>query len=313
MMQEQFSYKKLSDLACQILNKGQVPLYMKKFSKKTFTTHQLLTLLFIKTYEKKGYRAFISFLKASHIPKWLKLSKIPHFTTLQKFADRLQVGQLEKLLLQSGSTKKFQRAGIDGTCMTFRNPSRHYEKRVGMKIKKRDFFKTAIMADLDHQLVLAVKLRKKSRHDTLDFIPLWNKIKHLKFKWFYMDRGYDKEKFHKMIFEAGKISFGCLKNLSVPVYRTKGETRKLVKRQYKKRKKNWRALIESINRAFKAVCSHVVQAKKLHTQKVEMFLKLITYNLYRRITRKINFALNWITDFISNFILCFKHKMVMTS
>ncbi|MFW6013651.1 MAG: hypothetical protein ACOCQG_00600 [Candidatus Nanoarchaeia archaeon] len=56
--------------------------------------------------------------------------------------------------------------------MTFRKPSRHYEKRIGMKIKKRDFFKTAIMADLDHQLVLAVKLRKKSSHDTLDFIPL---------------------------------------------------------------------------------------------------------------------------------------------
>ncbi len=91
---------------------------------------------------------------------------------------------------------------------------------------------------------------------------------------------------------AGRMTEGCNKD-----------------RDYKKKvqKKNWQVLIESINRAFKAICSHVAQSKKLHTQKVEMFLKLITYKLYLRITRKINFALNWITDFISN--LCFKHKM----
>lgn len=312
MKREQFCYKKFSDLACQILNKDQVPLYMKKFSKKTFTTHQLLTLLLIKSYEKKGYRAFISFLKVSHIPSWLRLKKIPHFTTLQKFAERLQVDQLEKLLLQSGKVKKFERAGIDATGMTFRNPSRHYEKRVGKKIKKRDFFKTAIIADLDHQLILAAKLRKRARHDTIDFLPLWNKVKHLAFKWFYMDRGYDAEFCHNEILDKGKISFGCLKNLSVPIHKTYGTARKAVKRHLKQKKKNWRALIESINKAFKAICGHVVQAKKLHTQKVEMFLKLITYNLYRTITRKINFALNWIADLISYFELCFKKKLAMT-
>lgn len=91
-----------------------------------------------------------------------------------------------------------------------------------------------------------------------------------------------------------------------------GTSRKAVKRHLKHKKKNWRALIESINKAFKAICGHVVQAKKLHTQKVEMFLKLITYNLYRTITRKINFALNWIADLISYFELCFKKKLAMT-
>jgi hypothetical protein len=237
-------------------------------------------------------------LRISHIPKMLHLKKIPHFTTLQKFADRLQVPMLEKLLLQSGKTNSFHRAGLDATGVTFRNPSRHYEKRMtdfGRKlISKKDFFKCAIVADLDHQLILAVKTRKKARNDNMDFVPLWNKIKHLPFSWFYMDRGYDSNKNHELIFESGQKSFGCLKQLSVPIYKTKGVYRKKMKRQLSHRKKNWRALIESINKAFKTVVGHVVEAKKYHTQKVELVLKLITYNLYRRITRKINFYVVWI-------------------
>ncbi|MFW6013958.1 MAG: hypothetical protein ACOCZQ_03690 [Nanoarchaeota archaeon] len=126
-----------------------------------------------------------------------------------------------------------------------------------------------------------------------------------------MNRGYDADYCHEAILEKGKISFGCLKNLSVPIHRTNGTARKGVKKHLIHKNKNWRSHIESMNKAFKAICGHVVQAKKLHTQKVEMFLKLITYNLYRTITRKICFALHWIADLISNFILCFKHKLVM--
>ncbi|MFW6013957.1 MAG: hypothetical protein ACOCZQ_03685 [Nanoarchaeota archaeon] len=63
------------------------------------------------------------------------MKKIPHYTTLQKFEERQNLKQLEKLLLKSGSIKDFDRAGIDATGMTFHNPSRHYEKRVGKKIK----------------------------------------------------------------------------------------------------------------------------------------------------------------------------------
>lgn len=305
-MKKEFCYKNFTDLASQILNKGQIPT---KFSKKEFTTYQLLTLLLIKIYEKKGYRAFISWLKISDIQKWLQLRKIPHFTTLQKFADRLKVPMLEKLLMTSGETKSFQRGALDATGLTFRNPSRHYEKRMtdfGQKIiKKRDFFKCAIVADVDHQLILALKTRKKSRNDNRDFFPLWNKVKHLKFKWFYMDRGYDSEENHKAIFDSGKKSFGCLKRLDVPIHRTQGTTRKMMKRQLKHKKKNWRVLIESINKAFKAVVGHVIEAKKYHTQKVDLLLKLIVYNLYRKVTRKINFYVAWIRQLIQLSILCF--------
>jgi hypothetical protein len=62
-MTEEFCYKKFTVFAQQILNQGQIPQYLTKFSKKEFTTYQLLVLLLIKTYENKGYRAFISCLE----------------------------------------------------------------------------------------------------------------------------------------------------------------------------------------------------------------------------------------------------------
>ncbi len=304
-------YKNLTILTKQILQKRQVPLYAKKFSKKDFTTYQLLTLLIMKCHENKGYRAFVEWLEQSKIVKWLKLKKIPHFTTLQKFATRLFINDLEKLLEVSAKvTRPCKHAAIDATGLSFRNPSRHYEKRVGIKIKKRDFFKLCFIADMDNQLIIAAKLRKKSRHDTLDFAPLWNKVKHWSFKWFYMDKGYDSNKIHELIFDAGKISFGCLRYLEVPIHRTKGASRKRAKRLQKHIKKRWRSLIETMNGVIKQKFGSTVYAKTLHTQKVETFIKLITYNLYRISKKNLKLAVLWLRMYIEILFNCFQRKQM---
>jgi hypothetical protein len=297
-------YKKLTILSKNLLQSKQIPLYRTKFSKKEFTTYQLLTLLIIKTYENKGYRKFIEFLEASKIPEWLHLKKIPHFTTLQKFAKRLDINFLENLLLASSKvTKKSSHIGVDATGLSFRNPSKHYEQRIGLKIKKKDFLKCCFMADLDNQLIHAVKLRKRARHDTKDFIPLWNKIKHLPFIWVYFDKGYDADYIHQAIYDEGKISFGDLKNIDVPIHRTKGVARKKAKRYRKYLKKRWRSLIETINGVIKGMFGSNVNAKNLHNQKVEVILKLICYNLYRISSRNLNFYVTLIAHFIGQLFL----------
>jgi len=151
-------------------------------------------------------------------------------------------------------------------------------------------------------------LEKKQDMILKGFYPLWNRIKHLFFKWFYMDRGYDANFTHQAIHDAGKINFDCLKYLDVPIRRTKGIARKKVKRYLKYSKKNWRVLVESINKAVKSIFSPVVESKKLHTQKVELLLKLISYNLYQSITRNIIFALCVLTLKMEQFYFCFSTK-----
>jgi len=282
-------YKTFSDLACELMNQRQMSIYSSKFSKREFTRHQLLTLLLLKTYVGKGYRHFTQFLEISKIPEWLKLRKIPHYTTLQKFASRQMVSELEKFLFASAKLAKnnCQRMGIDATGMSLMHASKHYEKRIGQLVRKRNFMKCALMADLDNQLVYSVKMRVKTRNDNLDFVPLWNKVKKEPFKWFYMDRGYDSDLNHGLVFQEGKTSFGCLKNLHIPIWRTQGQYRKKAKRIRKHKKKNWRALIETINSVIKRMFDNVIHAKNLHTMKVEMYLKLVTYNLYRLISRNL--------------------------
>lgn len=282
-------YKTFSLLAKELMNQRQMSIYSSKYSRRDFTRHQLLTLLLIKTYSGKGYEKFTEFLEVTQIPKWLNINKIPHFTTLQKFASRQMITELEKFLFESAKLSKSEckHMAIDATGMSLHNASKHYEMRIGQLIRKRDFMKCAIMADLDNQLIYAIKMRIKSRSDHRDFIPLWNKIKHLPFFWFFMDKGYDSDTNHGLIFASGKKSFGCVRAKTKQRHRMKGKMRRKAYDISWQCKKNWRALIETINSVFKRMFGKVIFAKNLHTMKVEMYLKLITYNFYRLISRNL--------------------------
>lgn len=311
MNKKQNIYKTLLDLSQQILHKRQLPIYSSRFSRKDFTTYQLTSLLVIKTYENKGYRAFVDWLQASHIPKILRLNKLPHFTTLQKFASRLVIQQLEKLLLASGllAKKQCQHAGIDATGFSLRHASRHYEKRVGIHVHKKDFLKVTIAADLDNQLIFATKLRKKSRHDTKDFMPIWNKIWHIPFRWWYADKGYDAEPIFAQIEQSEKISFGCIRQKTKEWHRMKGKCRRRALKYSIYRKKNWRSLVETINSVIKRRFGSVVYARNWHTMKIELLLKLITYNLYRLTTKNlVNLAL-----LLCSFYATFRRLLLQSS
>ena len=57
-----------------------------------------MILLVIRQYEAKSYRMFSEWLaEAYYLRTFLQLSHIPHFTTLQKFTERIS-GTLEKIV-----------------------------------------------------------------------------------------------------------------------------------------------------------------------------------------------------------------------
>jgi hypothetical protein len=63
---------------------------------------QHLILLAIRHYEGKSYRMFTEWLvEAYYLRLFLGLSRIPHFTTLQKFTDRISNSLLEKIIPHS--------------------------------------------------------------------------------------------------------------------------------------------------------------------------------------------------------------------
>lgn len=291
---------RLLDLADQLIAVLQMPLYSAKHSKKTFTNHQLFKLLMVKTYERKDYRRFEEYLKTSKIPEYLGLDRIPHFTTLQKFAQRQNIQKLEKVLLKfvDLAPKKVKNTGFDATGFSMIHASKHYEKRIGRPVKRKDFLKANFFFDLNNLLILAVKMRKKKRNDIVDLKPLWNKIKHVDFKKVFGDKAYDANWFHKLIFESGRKSMIHIKQEDIPIHRTGGVYRKKAKRFAKNEKKGKRSLVESIISILKRVFGDVLTARDLHTQKVELLFRIITCNLLT-ITKNIFCALLIFVEFFT--------------
>ena len=67
-----------------------LPAYSHHFSPKKFTQHQLFALLVLKIHQRQDYRGVIALLEDMPLlVRELGLKAIPHYTTLQKAAERL--------------------------------------------------------------------------------------------------------------------------------------------------------------------------------------------------------------------------------
>jgi hypothetical protein len=86
-----------------------LPAYSHQFSPKKFTQHQLFALLVLKTHQKKDYRGVVALLEdMPELTSALGLKAIPHYTTLQKAADRLlTTGPVQQLL--SSTVERFRK------------------------------------------------------------------------------------------------------------------------------------------------------------------------------------------------------------
>lgn len=290
------------DLADELIQASQLPLYANKHSRKDFTNHELFKLLVLKTYLQQDYRRFVEWLEVSTIPKELDLRRIPHFTTLQKFAQRQNLQKLEKLLKEfvDMSPKQMRSAGVDSTGFGFTSASKHYEKRINKRIEKKDFMKSLFFFDLNNLLILGVKTRKKTRHDMHDMKFFWPKINRFKFEIFYGDKAFDANWLHELLFESGRKSKIHLKQEGIPIWRTKGEYRKKAKLLCKNKHKGKRSLCETIIFMLKKVYGSCLTARTLATQKVELLFKVITFNLERiyKLRHKVFLLLNYFLDFL---------------
>jgi hypothetical protein len=75
--------------ALRVARKG-MPAYSSKFSKRDFSQHQLLAMLVLKQFFRTDYRGIVAILEdMQELQNILRLTKIPHFTTLQKAHERL--------------------------------------------------------------------------------------------------------------------------------------------------------------------------------------------------------------------------------
>jgi hypothetical protein len=118
----------------------ELPLYSIKFSNKLHTHYQHLYLLIYKQFRKFMYEELLTDIAGnSEIRIYLGLNKLPHYTTLVKFAQKLPCKILDKLVLTFKKLiPKPKKVAIDATGFNPDNTSLHYCKRIGKPAKKQN-------------------------------------------------------------------------------------------------------------------------------------------------------------------------------
>ena len=98
-------------------------------------------------------------VEAYYLRLFLQLSRIPHYTTLQKFTDRINTMMLGKItssfILFSGTRHIF--AGIDSTGFKITHASEYYINRA--KLRRKKYAKLSIGVDVIKQIICNVKVR----------------------------------------------------------------------------------------------------------------------------------------------------------
>lgn len=252
----------------------KIPKHNSRFSKRIFNNKILLLLLVLKQHERKTYREFVDWLAFSQIREVLSLKRIPHFTTLQKFSARAESSWISSLIRKLAFKCKL--AGIDSTGFSLASASDYFKSVIGRKV--RNFVKFSIIADLLKQVIVAVKIRKKRRHDSIDFSLLVGKAKP---EIILADKGYDSEKNHIFAQRIGARLIAPLRNKNVPVWRTSGEYRKALKRKFPSEIYFQRNKVETVFSVLKRKFGSAACSRKFHTQKIELLSRAAAYNAYR--------------------------------
>ncbi len=268
----------------RVLKHARIPLFSNRKSNHIFTIWQHIVLVAIRQYEGKSYRMFVEWLiEAYYLRSFLRLSRIPHFTTLQKFTDRINNSLLEKIISSfiviSGTKHIF--AGIDSTGFKITHASQYYTDRTELR---RKYAKLSIGVDVLQQIICTIKIRRApTRHDNVDFRPIITRTSNiLPLSVVTADKGYDSEDNHLLVREdLHAFSIIPARYEHVPMWRTHGKYRKQMKRGYSKLLYNQRNKDETIISVIKRLFGEHLMSRLTRMQNRELSFRCITYNMHR--------------------------------
>jgi len=283
----------------ELCKRAGIKKYPSKYHNHIYTTHQLMVLECIKQKSGVGYWAFIEeeLIELPHVVEFLNLRSLPHPDTLNKFAKRIKQTVLELVLLQTTARTGIKKLvlGQDGTGFKSKKISHYYifrieyyqrknkKKRRGRPPKKRKrkkYIYVQIMVELRTQMPVGISISRKPSGDAKKFKPVAKKVMKLgkSVKLVVLDKGYDDEKVHEFIREFMEaLSIIPARNEDVPIWKTSGKYRKLMKKGYSKKKYHQRNKNETVNSVVKRKWGDGTLALSWRMQNKEIIFRLILY------------------------------------
>ena len=283
-----------------IIRKARVPFRSSKFSNHIYNNHVHLVLLVLKVLSDMSYQRFMEWIE-NFDGLWVVLGvdRVPHFTTIHKFAGRLGRRYLDILVTVSSinGRNRVLVTGIDSTGFELTNASYYYitvlERRrptgkVGRPRKLRAVhrhLKATFVTETRDQMIIAIRLRRGPDNDNKDFIPSYKKLSDLDdrpLRVVVADKGYDCEANHEYIRdELRAMSIIPPRKNRSSDYRTTGRYRREMREGYSKRLYGQRAKSETVNSVIKRKMGDDVRACKCRYQNREIYFKAIAYNVER--------------------------------
>ena len=253
-----------------------VPAYSSKFSKKTYTQDQHIAVLCIKTKTNQRLRETEEMLlNMPHICEALGLARVPDFTTTSKAMKRLRSRVLVVLLHLSASliSTDGNKASIDATGFDKRHSSKHYVRRIRIKLGS---MKTTFVVDTDTLAILAVHATVTRKHDTKIILPLVRKARKSGFmiRVLPADKGYDDKAVRDELRRMGirpLIRHREFKSIQ------KAHNKRMIGKDY-----HQRSLSETVNSMIKRKYDDTLYTKNYWNQTKEILLMCMVHNIERK-------------------------------
>ena len=259
--------------ARKLINK--IPKFSSKFSNKIYDNHKKMIILIFRQKMRMTYRGIIKFFRFSNVARaLLNLKRIPDHSTLVKFHKRIKPAILDGLLCK----KKVKTSAIDGSGFETSHMSYHYANVWNRQDKRkyRRYLKISIAICTDSQYILSQKIRIGPRNDNIDFESV---MKNVKCKFVVADKGYDSKSNRYFVLRNMKAYPHIpYRKFSSVNYEKAGVKLKFNEKIYHQRSK-----VETVFSVIKRKYGSFVLSKSFETQKKELLIRLIAYNIDRKI------------------------------
>lgn len=252
---------------------GVFPKYLTKFSKKTFSQSQILTLRTLKEILNLSYEDLVGFVEDfPSLQLLLQLKRIPHPTTILKYSKRIGLKSIDTAI-QNSSSAQHQTVAIDATGFENHQASKHYCETINLRFSRRQYVKLSIAINTETQMICSQKARIAPANDNRDFIPVLKKIQCKKITMVCADKGYDSKKNRKFVYR--KLHAWP----NIPKRKTTGEN--YLTRMYSEKTYHQRSKVETVFSVMKKRMTSALKAKTFKTQKLELAYKSLAYNIRR--------------------------------
>jgi len=268
--------------------------YSHRYSPKTYTQPQKFACLVLKVFFKQDYRGICKLLnELSDLRAVLGLKNVPHFTTLQKSAQKLlslaRVKRMLSKLVQRfrGRRRKVRRAALDSTGFQCGHASVYYTRRRAQSGKTPVFYKhyakLETTVDCASHFILAASASRGPRLDIDRFIPLLNEaFDRILLGSILADAGYDSEANHYWAREElGVRSFMPAKHGRPTSKLPRGRYRRLMKQRldknYGRYGQRWQ--VETVFSMIKRRLGASVAARTYRSQCREVMLLVVSHNI----------------------------------